>query len=146
MTLIGQKKGPNQPRKPMKRSPLRRKAPMKRSNLSRVGQTAGNGGNGSPVEYEAFMSQFRGLPSIISGRTRSPILKDENGMSLLTEGHHILPCSVYPEYKMEKWNIAVLTREEHSWAEDNPKAFDNWLHDNCPVAWKCIEEHRHHRK
>jgi hypothetical protein len=29
------------------------------------------------------------------------------------EGHHILPKSLYPEYKTEKWNIVLLNSREH---------------------------------
>lgn len=30
-----------------------------------------------------------------------------------TENHHILPRSLYPEYKKEKWNIITLTARQH---------------------------------
>jgi len=94
----------------------------------------------------AFMTSFRGLPSIMSGRTESEFLRNYKGVLLPTEGHHVLPKSVFPQFRVEPKNIAVLTREEHSWAEDNPSWFLTWLKANQPIQWDWCNEHRHHRK
>lgn len=146
MTIMGIKRDPNEPRKPLKRSYIKRKAPKKAPSGHGKAITGGKTAQGKAKEHEAFMAQFRGRPSIISGRTRSEVLRDENWNLLKTEGHHILPRSVYPEYRHCEWNIAVLTREEHGHVEDHQKDFDHWLHDHHPLIWNNIEEHRHHRK
>jgi hypothetical protein len=138
MTLFGQKRDPNAPRKPLKRSGLRRKPAKARTPLKT--------GRSRLDADEAFMAPFRGLPDIMNGRTESKFLTDENGVKLKTEPHHILPKSIYPEYRHTPENIAVLTRENHSWAEDNPNLFDRWLKLHRPeiYEWKLL--HQHHRK
>lgn len=143
MTIIGCKRDENQPRRPPKRSQLKRKTPFKRPHSSLKARTGSQ--TGQDEAYDEFMLKWRGEPSIMSGRTTSEFLRDEKG-KLKTEAHHILPRSIFPEYKMCYWNIAVLTREEHSWAEDNPVAFMNWLHDGRPIIWKIVQEHNHHRR
>ena len=135
MTLMGQKRDPNKPRKPLRGSRIARKV-----------KTTSDKAKAEKSPYELFMEGFRGMPSIVSGKTHSSILRDSKGNYLPTEGHHILPRSVYPEYAMEEWNIAVLTREEHGHAEDHPKEFRHWLHDHHPLRAAKIEEHRHHRR
>ncbi|MBC8419050.1 MAG: hypothetical protein H8E10_10695 [Desulfobacterales bacterium] len=132
---MGQKRDPNEPRQWLNRS----RKPVK----ARTGSKAGSE---SDKAYCAFMGQFRGLPSIMSGNTRSLFLRNDNGKYLSTEGHHILPKSVFPEYRLTPENIAVLTREEHGHVEDHPKEFMNWLHDHHPLKWKWAQEHSHHRK
>ena len=145
MTIMGAKRNTNEPRKPMKRSYIKRKASFKPSHSSLKARTCGKTGRYKAQAYEAFMRQFRGLPSIVSGRTHSQFLKDDNGRLLKTDPHHILPKSVYPEYRHTKENIAVLTREEHSYAEDNPNKFTEWLRNNRPEVFAWAEQHRHHR-
>jgi len=132
MTIIGCKKNSNAPKKPWKGATKPRRACKT--------------GSGKAKEDEAFMSQFRGLPDIMNGRTESMFLTDAKGKMLKTEGHHLLPKSVYPEYRHTKENIAVLTRENHSWAEDNPNLFDKWLKENRPEIYEWKRLNQHHRK
>ena len=143
MTIIGCKRDENQPRRPLKRSQLKRKTPFKRSHSSLKARTAPQ--TGQDRAYGEFMLKWRGEPSIMSGKVQSNFLADEKG-KLKTEAHHMLPRSIFPEYKMCDWNIAVLTREEHSWAEDNPVAFMSWLHNERPLMWKTVQEHNYHRR
>lgn len=142
MTLMGAKRDPNAPRKPMKRSWIVRKPHRKPQDGRSMTETCRKA---SDVD-DAFMWQFRGLPDIMNGRTESKFLRDEKGKPLKTEPHHILPKSVYPEYRHTKENIAVLTRENHSWAEDNPNLFDRWLELHRPEIYKWKLEHQRHRK
>jgi len=135
MTLMGCKRDKNKPRKPFKRP----HSPVKPRTGSKVGQSMAEAD-------KAFMSQFRGLPSIISGKTRSSILRNDKGEYLPSGGHHILPKSVYPEYRHTKENIAVLTREEHGHVEDHPNEFMEWLKEHRPEVFEWAEKHRHHRK
>lgn len=110
------------------------------------GNPLGRKGNNKDKEYRAFMDAGQGLPSVMSGNVQSRFLKNERGVLLPTERHHILPRSVYPEYAQCEWNTVILTREEHSWAHNFPKLFDAWFQENLPEQWKVVEEHRHHRK
>jgi len=131
---------PAPPWKGKRNSTLRRsKRPLKARTL--VKPTLG-----MDEEYKAFMGSFSGQQSIVSGKTRSSVLKDENGKPLKTEGHHLLPQSIYPEHRLNPENIVVLTREEHGHVEDHPKDFEHWIHDHCPLRWKWMQEHKHHRK
>ena len=146
MTIIGCKKDPNEKRKPMKRSYIKRKAPMKRSKQPFAGRSSSPGHNERAQKDEAFMEQFRGKPCGMTGRTKSKFLRGSNGKLLATAGHHLLPKSVFPEYRYDPENIFVLTPEQHSWAEDNPKEFMHWLHDNEFLRWQWVQDHRNHRR
>ena len=144
MTLMGQKRDPDEPRKPMKRSAIRRKSPLRRSKVSSKPKTTRSTGNQGDEEYEAFMAQFRGLPCIVCGRTW--FLRDENGNKILTAGHHMLYRSTHPHLKMEKKNVAPMCCEHHiPFAHEKPIEFMHWLHDNHPLIWQWVQENKHHR-
>lgn len=130
----------------MKRSYIKRKTPFKPSHSPLKPRTWVGTGQDKAQEDKPFMAQFKGLPSIVSGKTHSSILRNDRGEYLPTEAHHILPKSVYPEYRYTKENIAVLTREEHGHAEDHPGEFDEWLKENRPEVFEWKKKHQHHRK
>lgn len=114
---------------------------MKRSNRPSANF---NASKPSEVHFKAladelFMSQFRGAKCAISGETISKAL------GIATAGHHILPKSVYPEYRYTKENICVLTPDLHSWAEDHPGVFMDALEAINPEQYAWVIAHKNHR-
>ena len=124
----------------MKRTALTRKTPLRRTAKPRKPKVLTE----ADRKYDEFMKQFRGLPDIKTGRTW--FLRDDKGNPILTAGHHLLPRSTYPEYRMTKENIVPLDLETHGWAEDHPDEFTRWLAEHRPevLAWR--DANSHHRK
>lgn len=127
MTLMGAKRDGNTPRKP-----------MRRSNGSLTARAGSKATTEVDEAYKAFMASFRGLVDPFSERTW--LFYDDKGERLQTCGHHILPRSVYPEYKMEPMNVIPLDSATHTWAHDHPSEFQKALWAVSHDQWEWANE------
>ncbi len=56
--------------------------------------------------------------------------------------HHILPKSVYHNFRHDLNNGIALYRSDHTWAENNPEEFLKWLEVNVPEKYQWYLENK----
>ena len=139
MTLMGQKRDPNQPRKRMVWSYTKKNTPKNEQKGGYKARTDAPAVSESQKEYNAFMSQFRGLPCAVCGET--------HWGRYISHGHHLLFKSTHPEHKLNPDNIIPLCPEHHiPFAHGDPEKFMDWLEENLPERFAWVQKNNHHRK
>jgi len=84
-----------------------------------------------------FMAKYHGMACAVCGKT--------HWHKIPTVGHHLLPKSVFPQFRYTHKNIMPLCPEHHEWAETQPEEFQHYLHDEHPAVSFWVITNHHHR-
>lgn len=105
----------------LKRIPLRRsQQPLRRSPLKRVSDAKRENRATEVEEQQRDEKVYREIWEERPHICYETLLPLWGEMSKIY-AHHVLPKHLYPEYRHEKWNIVLVSRQVHEQLEFSPK-------------------------